>query len=663
MTRFILVLFFLLAPASLFAAVPERCVDSSSCNKGDVCIEGNCLEDGLVTVTLSWPTNIDLDLRVETPSGLILGPGKSDATTGEDGRVVAPACYKDGCKDDMRDANYPHVEHVVWNTVVHPGKYWISATNFAGGEAGPIKVVFRHPDGREENSVWEVGNKEGDESTLRLFVVEEQECKKDTDGDGLCDLWETQGIDLNNDGVIDLDLKKLGADPKHKDLFVEVDWLKGQKPMPLTAVIKSFAQAPVSNPDGKKGIKLHILISDEITTLNKVAVTDTQTVGPEDLKDIAYDGKKFACGWFGSKADRKSDNCEWISKAREKVYRYVVYAYEHNDKDGTLGHASGTPGRGFVVTSGHFKEYNSEVMLGDTFMHELGHTIGLRHGGADNINCKPNYLSNMNYIYDLLAYPRKVDYSIIALPTLDESALLEKKGVQAPKNWKTIFYQANGADVTHTIDKTQEIDWNGVDGIESGTVEENISMVDFGNCSGDTEISILTSQNDWEHIVLDFRPSAGDRFKKLPPLPKSEPTDEEKLAFAAKMDSDGDGVNNKDDVCISIADPGQEDSDGDGLGDACDGCPDDAAPRYATGCPPGMEPVVKIPEEGAMGSDGESDGKGTNADGTSDDEEESPELVSAKSDGCSTTRQAPSSLLFLLFGFFAIRIRRKSRKV
>ena len=32
-----------------------------------------------------------------------------------------------------------------------------------------------------------------------------------------------------------------------------------------------------------------------------------------------------------------------------------------------------------------------------TFLHELGHTLGLRHGGGDNINCKPNYPSVMSY--------------------------------------------------------------------------------------------------------------------------------------------------------------------------------------------------------------------------------------------------------------------------
>ena len=32
-------------------------------------------------------------------------------------------------------------------------------------------------------------------------------------------------------------------------------------------------------------------------------------------------------------------------------------------------------------------------------MHELGHNLGLRHGGVDNVNCKPHHVSVMNYAY------------------------------------------------------------------------------------------------------------------------------------------------------------------------------------------------------------------------------------------------------------------------
>ncbi len=40
-------------------------------------------------------------------------------------------------------------------------------------------------------------------------------------------------------------------------------------------------------------------------------------------------------------------------------------------------------------------------MQASTIMHELGHNLGLRHGGNENTNYKPNYWSIMNYAYQL----------------------------------------------------------------------------------------------------------------------------------------------------------------------------------------------------------------------------------------------------------------------
>lgn len=181
------------------------------------------------------------------------------------------------------------------------------------------------------------------------------------------------------------------------------------------------------------------MISDEITKLNKIPVKKNHLIGKSTVKTAAYDGGLHACGWFGSKSDRKSPNCKWISRAREKVYRYSIFGFAPSDKDGSLGEATQIGGRGFVIHAFHSKNYRTKKMLADTFLHELGHTLGLRHGGIDGVNCKPNYLSTMNYIYDALAYPRKIDYSRHATPSLDEDKLNERIGMRGPASWKTVY--------------------------------------------------------------------------------------------------------------------------------------------------------------------------------------------------------------------------------
>ncbi|HEY1758522.1 MAG TPA: Ig-like domain-containing protein [Bryobacteraceae bacterium] len=47
----------------------------------------------------------------------------------------------------------------------------------------------------------------------------------DSDQDGLLDHWETTGIDMDQDGAVDLDLSDYGANPFQRDIFIQVDWV------------------------------------------------------------------------------------------------------------------------------------------------------------------------------------------------------------------------------------------------------------------------------------------------------------------------------------------------------------------------------------------------------------------------------------------------------
>jgi len=50
----------------------------------------------------------------------------------------------------------------------------------------------------------------------------------DSDQDGLLDHWETTGIDMNQDGVVDLNLAAMGANVNKRDIFMELDWIADQ---------------------------------------------------------------------------------------------------------------------------------------------------------------------------------------------------------------------------------------------------------------------------------------------------------------------------------------------------------------------------------------------------------------------------------------------------
>lgn len=217
----------------------------------------------------------------------------------------------------------------------------------------------------------------------------------DSDGDGLFDIWETVGIDLNNNGDLndpgDLDLPALGADPLHKDIFLEFDWMIGQEPSAaaIQALKQAFAAAPIdaggiANPDGQPGINLWIdtgnlvessgtLVGDNLGGGNAIAplpiadlVTDTDSDGITDFNEVKNNP---AQGNFN-------------------ISRRLAFHYAISAQPGGFGGGWGEVG------GNDFIEYNHDP---GTIMHELGHNLNLRHGGDETRNCKPNYVSVMNY--------------------------------------------------------------------------------------------------------------------------------------------------------------------------------------------------------------------------------------------------------------------------
>ncbi|MEZ4292917.1 MAG: hypothetical protein R3E53_21240 [Myxococcota bacterium] len=200
---------------------------------------------------------------------------------------------------------------------------------------------------------------------------------EDTDDDGLLDGWELQGYRFT-DGRIHAEgnLPLLGANPLHRDVFVEIDYVVtaiGDQKMHVDSINKAkttYAETPIANPDGKPGIAIHVYHDDPIA--------NTSALG-------GVCGMRNYLGFFDESAHR--------------IYHWAIAGPGEGGQADTVsnhltfGTGNGNPGM----------DTRSKFMAYATFVHELGHNLGLGHvgtNGSGQTNCKPNYPSLMNYAYD-----------------------------------------------------------------------------------------------------------------------------------------------------------------------------------------------------------------------------------------------------------------------
>lgn len=298
----------------------------------------------------------------------------------------------------------------------------------------------------------------------------------DTDGDALRDAWEVYGYDYDRDGIMDVNLPASRADPFHKDIFVEVDWMAKEKgetkshyPLPgvMVRAIQTFADAPyANNPDGNAGIKLHPELS------NKVA-------HDQDLNPVISEFEAIKAANF--------------PKARENTHQYVIFAHGYNAESSSgLAWESN-----FMVTLGAWGSGDTANAEAGTFIHELGHNLGLLHGGSDGINYKPNYLSIMNYHFQIDGVYRdgkwgNYDYQREAPYTLNEKALNESNGILYAKGYGTKWFDQDGKiRITTTI---KPIDW-----YYNGVINNSVAV----DLNTDGSKDKLTAWRDWQHIIYN----------------------------------------------------------------------------------------------------------------------------------------------------------------
>jgi len=147
-------------------------------------------------------------------------------------------------------------------------------------------------------------------------------------------------------------------------------------------------------------------------------------------------------------------------------------------------------------------------------MHELGHNLGLHHGGSDDTNNKPNYLSVMNYLFQFTGVvggtaPFGLDYSSGTAAPLNENALDDSSGlVGVPSTLGTRYFCGN---TTSVVFAPAPINW--------GCTPTPLAGTHSADVNGDGSLSTLTDNNDW--ASLNFGGGVIGMGALPPPAPTS----------------------------------------------------------------------------------------------------------------------------------------------
>ena len=360
-------------------------------------------------------------------------------------------------------------------TLSPPSKQDVLAVYAGNGVtgSGPIRV-YRNDAGHDTD-----GDGLGDELEAALGTCASKsgsvagvDCSaiadpRDTDGDGLQDGWEVLGKDysykVGNITVTRyLALPRMGSNPRHKDIFVEVDFRRltladnqaglsiHMTPDVARKMAAIYADAATTdgvsqlvhavsaqNPDRLTGISLHLDIGTPPQTPADATIYGDWGGfnGVDAILDPNHPGDYIA-------QDPGQVWQQQLAEGRTGIFHYV------------MGYTSG----GGACAEGIACGFN--MASPQNSAHEFGHTIGLNHNGpytvTDEPNCKPNYPSLMNYAYYGTGYSQFSDGR--NFPNFNNHALVETNAVD-PSN--TPLITALQSYFGYKVDTTNgSVDWN-----------------------------------------------------------------------------------------------------------------------------------------------------------------------------------------------------------
>jgi len=420
--------------------------------------------------------------------------------------------------------------------------FWFAA------DGGPARVVLLDVQGKEVDSVSLAGLPAEPGSVLARGTAGFQVATVATPG-GTNDAFDA--TDLDADGLPDsaerpggtlagLPLYAWGARENQRDVFVEIDRMfraRDAGGVGPGTVPRVEALARIAEVFRAHGVTVHFDVGALPSPDGGAFAGVVDLGGGGEIPwacSLTMAGLSGATSFYQLKAEHSD-------LRRRPSFHHVIFGHGLADVGcGTVG-ATGKAelgGNDVAITLG-VRGYSTAPGAGlnrlinnqaATLMHELGHNLGLRHGGDEDTNFKPSYLSVMNYLYQLEGLPQPgvaegdryyYQYGGLYRLCMGPPAIASRTGLQGSSETNPAAFRLDYSDGqtpslnAASLDETRglgrpgstPIDWDFDGGISSVPVSAAIGSLDSSNpvCPSDAPGSgVLRDFADWQNLQLRF---------------------------------------------------------------------------------------------------------------------------------------------------------------